>query len=96
MSKTQKLNHSTQSINTHAIDAAIRSNKLVYLISKLKTFMNFEESLKIYKIIVRPILDYCSAIYLDPTQKVTEIIEKVQKKLSGLLYLFPKIFGNNW
>ena len=36
-----------------------------------------EESVKTCKIIVRPILEYCSAIHLDTTQKVTERIEKV-------------------
>ena len=39
-----------------------------------------EESLKTYKIIVRPILEYCSAFYLDTTQNVTETIEKVRNK----------------
>ena len=76
---------------THATDVATRANNFVYLISKLKKFMNVEESLKTYKIIVRRILEYCSAIYLDTTQKVIETIEKVQKQ-SGLLYLLKKNF----
>ena len=42
--------------------------------------MNVEESLKTYKIILRPILEYCSAIYLETTQKVIDTIEKVQIK----------------
>ena len=42
--------------------------------------MNVEDSLKTYEILIRSILGCCSAIYLDATQKVTEIIEKVQNK----------------
>ena len=51
-----------------------------YLLSKLKKYINIEDSLKTYKILIRPILEYCSTIYmyLDATQKVTETIEKVQ------------------
>ena len=41
---------------THAIDVANRTNKVGYLISKLKKFMNVEETLKTYKLVVRPIL----------------------------------------
>ena len=53
--------------------------------------MNVEDSLKTYKILIRPILEYCSAVYLGATQKVKETIEKVQNKAKlGLLYLLLK------
>ena len=55
--------------------------------------MNVEESLKTYKIIVRPILEYCSAIYLDTIQKVTETIEKVQNKAIRIIVSAPKKFS---
>ena len=70
------------SFQTHATETATKANKIVYLLSKLKKYMNVEDSLKTYEILIRSILEYCSAIYmyLDATQKVTEIIEKVQNK----------------
>ena len=55
--------------------------------------MNVAESLETYKIIVRPILEYCSAIYLDTIQKVTETIEKVQNKAIRIIVSAPKKFS---
>ena len=55
--------------------------------------MNVEESLKTYKTIVRPILEYCSAIYLDTTQKVTGTIEKVQNRAIRIIVSAPKKFS---
>ena len=68
------------SFQTHATETATKANKIVYLLSKLKKYMNVEDSIKTYEILIRSILGCCSAIYLDATQKVTEIIEKVQNK----------------
>ena len=55
--------------------------------------MNVEESLKTYKILIRPILEYCSVIYLDATQKVTETTEKVQNKAIRIFASAPKRFS---
>ena len=55
--------------------------------------MNVEDSLITYEISIRPILEYCSAIYLDATQKVTETIEKVQNKAIRNIVSAPKKFS---
>ena len=55
--------------------------------------MNVEDSLETYKILIWPILEYCSAIYLDATQKVTETIEKVQNKAIRIIVSAPKKFS---
>ena len=81
------------SFQTHATETATKANKIVYLLSKLKKYMNVEDSLKTYKILIRPILEYCSAIYLDATQKVTETIEKVQNKAIRIIVSAPKKFS---
>ena len=45
-----------------------------------------------YKILIRPILKYCSRIYLDAAQKVTETIEKAQNKAIRIIVSAPKKF----
>ena len=78
------------SFQTHATGTATKANKIVYLLSKLKKYMNVEDSLKTYKILIRPILEYCSAIYLDVTQRSQKQSRKYKIKKLGLLYLPPK------
>ena len=51
--------------------------------------MNVAESLKTYKFIVRPILDYCSAIYL---VDVTETKENIKNKAIRIIVFSPKRF----
>ena len=54
--------------------------------------MNVEVSLQTYEIIVRPILEYCSAISLDTMKKkVTEAIEKVKKDLHVIAFSHMRI-----
>ena len=57
------------SFHIHANETATKANKVVYLLSELRKYMNVEESLRTYKILIRPILEYCSSIYLEGTQK---------------------------
>ena len=55
--------------------------------------MKGEDSLKTYEILIRSILEYCSAIYLDAAQKVTEIIEKLQNKAIRIIVSATKKFS---
>mgnify|MGYP001796919181 CR=1 FL=1 len=52
------------------------------------------DSLTTNKILIQPILECCSAIYLDATQKVTETIERVQNKAIRIIVSAPKIFSD--
>ena len=54
--------------------------------------MNIEEKLKTYKILVRPILEYCSAIYLETAQKTTDTTQTVQNKAIRIIISAPRKF----
>ena len=48
------------SFQPDATDTTTKANRIVYLLPKLKKYMNVEDSLKAHKILIRPILEYCS------------------------------------
>ena len=81
------------SFNTHAIETAKKANKKIYLISKIKKYLTVDDALKAYKTYVRPILEYCSALYLECTRHTIDIIEKVQNKAIRIIVSAPREFS---
>jgi len=81
------------SLTPQANATASKANKMVYLLSKLKKYMTVENSLKTYKSLIRPIVEYCSSLYLDGLAKKSETLEKVQNKAIRIITSAPKQFS---
>ena len=70
-----------------------KSNKLLYLISRAKKYMNVEQALTAYKTTIRPILEYCFSIYMLNSQKNSNALEKVQNKAIRVILSAPSRFS---
>jgi hypothetical protein len=81
------------SLTPQANATASKANKMVYLLSKLKKYMTVENSLKTYKSLIRPIVEYCSSLYLDGLAKNSDTLEKVQNKAIRIITSAPKQFS---
>jgi len=55
--------------------------------------MTVENSLKTYKSLIRPIVEYCSSLYLDGLAKHSDTLEKVQNKAIRIITSAPKQFS---
>ena len=62
-----------------------RASRLLYLICVMKSFLNKNELLLMYNGIVRPILEYVSALFVGITQENEKKLERLQKRFHRLL-----------
>ena len=76
----------------HASTVSGKANRLLGLISKSFEFLEPEMFVKIYKTLVRPILEYCNPIW-GPNYILDQRIENVQRRATCLI---PSIRNNTY
>jgi hypothetical protein len=78
---------------SHTHSVASKACSLLYLTSKLKKYLNVEQLLQTYTLLIRPRLEYCSSILLACTQKNSNVLENVQNRAIRIILSAPKKFS---
>lgn len=70
-----------------------RTTRLLYILVKIRQYLNVEQAVQTYKSTIRPLLEYCPSILLNLTTKNTHILEKVQNNAIRIICRAPRIFS---
>jgi exonuclease III len=77
----------------HTKNIVSKANKLVYLSSKFRKFLNVEQAIKIFQTIIRPIMEYCSSLLLNTSVLNIRQIELTQNRAIRIILSAPRIFS---
>lgn len=76
------------------IDSVCRkASSLVYLSSKFRKYLNVEQARLAYTSIVRPVLEYCSSLFLNTSQRNILALERVQNRAIRIILTAPVKFS---
>ena len=64
---------------------------MIYLLGKLRRLVGKTYLLKAYKTYVRPILEYCSSLFVDSSKKISDMLESCQNRAIRIVF---GVFGN--
>jgi hypothetical protein len=81
------------SFSPHIESLSKRANGLVYLTSRFRRYLNVEQAKLTYTSIVRPILEYCSSLFLTTSQKNASSLERVQNRAIRIILSAPRSFS---
>ena len=72
-------------VHSQVINCAKKANKVVNMIRRTFTFMDKDIFLKLYKVFVRPILEYGQTIWAPYLEKDINVLEDVQRRATKLV-----------
>jgi hypothetical protein len=76
-----------------ALSMISKSNRALFILSKLRSFLNLNQFVKAYKVYVRPLLEYCSSLFLGCSEKINDFIEKAQNRVVRVVFHAPRVFS---
>ena len=81
---------------SHHIDCCTSAaNSSIYVLRKIRPYLDSEQCKLIYTSIIRPKLEYCSSLLLSITKSLATKLERSQNKAIRAICLAPSIFSVN-
>ena len=75
----------------HVLIQTQKCNKLLGMIRRCFTYLDLDNMPTLYKVIVRPHLEYCNVVWHPRYKRETELLEKVQRRATKLVPSIRKL-----
>ena len=80
-------------LGPHIDNITTKANRLTYLLTKIRKYLNREQAVTVYKSTIRPVLEYCSSLFLVIQAQYSSKLERSQNIAIRVIIRAPRQFS---